>query len=59
MRRPIEVFEELGNILTRHRGKANVVFCDGHVEVADTQISVRKTLRYGPRALEPRPSATP
>ena len=32
MRRPIKVFEEFGNILTRHQGKANVVFCDGHVE---------------------------
>ena len=25
-------FQEFGNILTRHQGKANVVFCDGHVE---------------------------
>ena len=24
--------EKCGNILTRHQGKANVVFCDGHVE---------------------------
>jgi len=32
MRRPIEVFEQWGNILTRHERKANVVFCDGHVE---------------------------
>lgn len=24
--------EKYGNILTRHQGKANVVFCDGHVE---------------------------
>jgi prepilin-type processing-associated H-X9-DG protein len=32
MRRPIEVFEEWGNILTRHQRKANVVFCDSHVE---------------------------
>ena len=32
MRRPIEVFEEFGNIVTRHRGRANVAFCDGHVE---------------------------
>jgi prepilin-type processing-associated H-X9-DG protein/prepilin-type N-terminal cleavage/methylation domain-containing protein len=31
-RRPIDTFKEAGNILTRHRGKANVVFCDGHVE---------------------------
>ncbi|HWI56362.1 MAG TPA: prepilin-type N-terminal cleavage/methylation domain-containing protein [Bacillota bacterium] len=32
MRRPIEKFAEFGNILARHRGNANVVFCDGHVE---------------------------
>jgi prepilin-type processing-associated H-X9-DG protein len=32
MRRSIEVFEEFGNVLARHQGKANVVFCDGHVE---------------------------
>ncbi len=32
MRRPIEVFEQWGNIVTRHDRKANVVFCDGHVE---------------------------
>ena len=31
-RRSIEVFAEFGNILIRHGGKANVVFCDGHVE---------------------------
>ncbi len=28
----IDFFQGCGNILTRHRGKANVVFCDGHVE---------------------------
>ena len=28
----IEFFEDLGNIRNRHQGKANVVFCDGHVE---------------------------
>jgi prepilin-type processing-associated H-X9-DG protein len=32
VRRPIHTFKEDGNILTRHRGNANVVFCDGHVE---------------------------
>jgi len=32
LRRPIDTFKEYGNILTRHRGNANVVFCDGHVE---------------------------
>jgi prepilin-type processing-associated H-X9-DG protein/prepilin-type N-terminal cleavage/methylation domain-containing protein len=31
-RKPIDTFTDDGNILTRHRGKANVVFCDGHVE---------------------------
>jgi len=31
-RRPIAFFEECGNVLARHRRKANVVFCDGHVE---------------------------
>jgi len=32
VRRPIDAFKEDGSILTRHRGNANVVFCDGHVE---------------------------
>jgi prepilin-type processing-associated H-X9-DG protein/prepilin-type N-terminal cleavage/methylation domain-containing protein len=32
MRRPVAGMEQLGNVLTRHPGKANVVFCDGHVE---------------------------
>ena len=31
-RRNLEVLEEFGNTLTRHQGKANVVFCDDHVE---------------------------
>jgi len=31
-RRPIESFAGDGNVTTRHRGRANVVFCDGHVE---------------------------
>jgi prepilin-type processing-associated H-X9-DG protein/prepilin-type N-terminal cleavage/methylation domain-containing protein len=31
-RQPIEFFADLGNVLTRHQGNANVVFCDGHVE---------------------------
>jgi len=31
-RRPLNWFENYGNTLTRHQGKANVVFCDGHVE---------------------------
>jgi prepilin-type processing-associated H-X9-DG protein len=32
MRRPIDFYEQCGNVLTRHQGKANVGFCDGHVE---------------------------
>ncbi len=31
-RRSIGDLEQFGNISTRHQGKANVVFCDGHVE---------------------------
>lgn len=31
-RRSAKSFEGFGNIRTRHRGKANVVFCDSHVE---------------------------
>jgi prepilin-type processing-associated H-X9-DG protein/prepilin-type N-terminal cleavage/methylation domain-containing protein len=31
-RRVLEILEGFGNTLTRHQGKANVVFCDGHVE---------------------------
>ena len=31
-RNPIDFFEQWGNILARHQGRANVVFCDGHVE---------------------------
>lgn len=32
MRRPIDMFTSEGNVRARHRGSANVVFCDGHVE---------------------------
>lgn len=32
MRRNIADLEEFGNTLARHQGKANVMFCDGHVE---------------------------
>ena len=31
-RQPISFFAQRGNVLTRHQGNANVVFCDGHVE---------------------------
>jgi len=32
LRRNLMDLEGFGNTLTRHQGKANVVFCDGHVE---------------------------
>src|SRR5277367_5524823 len=32
MRRNLADLEGFGNTLARHQGKANVVFCDGHVE---------------------------
>ena len=32
MRRSIADFDEFGNTRARHQGKANVLFCDGHVE---------------------------
>ncbi|WP_083809140.1 prepilin-type N-terminal cleavage/methylation domain-containing protein [Pedosphaera parvula] len=32
MRRSLGNFERFGNVVTRHQGKANVLFCDGHVE---------------------------
>jgi prepilin-type processing-associated H-X9-DG protein/prepilin-type N-terminal cleavage/methylation domain-containing protein len=31
-RQPLNWFENFGNPSARHQGKANVVFCDGHVE---------------------------
>jgi len=31
-RQSVAVFEQLGNILTRHQDNGNVAFCDGHVE---------------------------
>jgi prepilin-type N-terminal cleavage/methylation domain-containing protein/prepilin-type processing-associated H-X9-DG protein len=31
-RRSIETFASDGNVTTRHHGRGNVVFCDGHVE---------------------------
>jgi prepilin-type processing-associated H-X9-DG protein len=31
-RRDLAKAEKYGNFLTRHQGKANVAFCDGHVE---------------------------
>jgi prepilin-type processing-associated H-X9-DG protein/prepilin-type N-terminal cleavage/methylation domain-containing protein len=32
MRERLDALQTNGNALTRHQGKANVVFCDGHVE---------------------------
>jgi prepilin-type processing-associated H-X9-DG protein len=32
-----------GNTLTRHQGKANVVFCDGHVESPTLQFLFEDT----------------
>jgi prepilin-type processing-associated H-X9-DG protein len=32
MRAPLNDLMREGNTLSRHQGKANVVFCDGHVE---------------------------
>jgi prepilin-type processing-associated H-X9-DG protein/prepilin-type N-terminal cleavage/methylation domain-containing protein len=43
MRRPVADFEGFGNVLTRHRGKANVVFCDGHVESPSLQFLFEDT----------------
>jgi len=43
MRRPIEIFAEFGNILERHQGKANVVFCDAHVDSPKLQFLFEDT----------------
>ena len=32
MRRPVADMVQYGNVLTRHRGRANVTFCDGHLD---------------------------
>jgi len=32
MRRPVSEMVQYGNVLTRHRGRANVTFCDGHLD---------------------------
>jgi prepilin-type processing-associated H-X9-DG protein len=32
MRKSIETYAAMGNIRTRHTGKVNLLFCDGHVE---------------------------
>jgi prepilin-type processing-associated H-X9-DG protein/prepilin-type N-terminal cleavage/methylation domain-containing protein len=43
MRRPVADMEQYGNILTRHQGRANVIFCDGHVESPKLQILFEDT----------------
>jgi prepilin-type processing-associated H-X9-DG protein/prepilin-type N-terminal cleavage/methylation domain-containing protein len=43
MRRPVADMEQFGNVLTRHQGKANVVFCDGHVESPTLQFLFEDT----------------
>ena len=43
MRRPVAGMEQFGNVLTRHQGKANVVFCDGHVESPTLQFLFEDT----------------
>jgi len=35
--------ETFGNILTRHQGKANVVFCDGHIESPTVKVILEET----------------
>jgi len=32
MRDKLSYYQQRGNVMTRHQGKANVAFCDGHVE---------------------------
>jgi prepilin-type processing-associated H-X9-DG protein/prepilin-type N-terminal cleavage/methylation domain-containing protein len=43
MRGNLAEMEKHGNILTRHQGKANVVFCDGHVESPTLQFLFEDT----------------
>jgi prepilin-type N-terminal cleavage/methylation domain-containing protein/prepilin-type processing-associated H-X9-DG protein len=43
MRRPVAAMEGYGNVLTRHQGIANVVFCDGHVESPSLQFLFEDT----------------
>jgi prepilin-type processing-associated H-X9-DG protein/prepilin-type N-terminal cleavage/methylation domain-containing protein len=45
-RSPIDFFEQFGNILFRHQGRANVVFCDGHVESPTLQFLLADTSDY-------------
>jgi len=43
MRRPVAAMEGYGNVLVRHQGRANVVFCDGHVESPKLQFLFEDT----------------
>ena len=38
MREPVNNLLRYGNTLSRHQGKANVLFCDGHVESPKLQL---------------------
>ncbi len=40
---PIDFFEPFGNILTRHHGNANMVFCDAHVEAPKLKFLFEET----------------
>jgi prepilin-type processing-associated H-X9-DG protein len=42
-RKDLAYFAKCGNTLTRHQGKANVVFCDGHVESPTLQFLIADT----------------
>jgi prepilin-type processing-associated H-X9-DG protein len=42
-RRKLALLATYGNTLTRHQGKANVVFCDGHVESPKLQFLFEDT----------------
>jgi prepilin-type processing-associated H-X9-DG protein/prepilin-type N-terminal cleavage/methylation domain-containing protein len=44
LRRKLADLEQFGNILTRHQGKANVVFCDGHVESPTLKFLLEDTI---------------
>jgi len=42
-RQDLTTLENYGNALTRHQGKANAVFCDGHVESPSLQFLFQDT----------------
>ena len=43
LRENLNTIKKYGNTLTRHQGKANVVFCDGHVESTTLQFLFEDT----------------